>query len=403
MAADMPTVAVIGGSLGGLISALVLRDAGCDVQVFERSRAPLEGRGAGIVLHPVTVRYLESRRALDLERVAASARILRYLTRGGDVLLEEEIRYLFTSYGTLYAALLERLEPDRYHLGSECVGLEEGPDRILVRLADGRAPTFDLAVGADGIHSTVRALLLPPIVPSYAGYVGWRGTLAQGDLPALAAAELPGALTYFVAPGTHALSYPIPTPEGPGVHTNWVWYRNVADGTGLDDLLTDDRGVRHDLSMPPGGVRAEHVAGLRAAAREELPTVFAELVEASPEPFVQVIVDIGVPRMALGRACLVGDAAFALRPHIAAGTAKAAADAHALGEAIAASGGDVLRALAAWEPDRLRLGRAALHRARRVGDRVQIEAKYRPGDREMAFGLFAPGDQNFPQLMPEGR
>src|SRR3990170_1571927 len=152
--------------------------------------------------------------------------------------------------------------------------------------------------------------------------------------------------------------------------------------------------------MPPGGVRAEHVAGLRAAAREELPTVFAELVEASSEPFVQVIVDIGVPRMALGRACLVGDAAFALRPHIAAGTAKAAADAHAMGEAIAASGGDVLRALAAWEPGQLRLGRATLERARWVGDRVQIEGTYRPGDPEMAFGLFTPGDQNFPHLGP---
>ena len=57
MAGGAPRVGIVGGSLGGLITALQLRDVGCDVQVFERSPVPLEGRGAGIVLHPVTVRY----------------------------------------------------------------------------------------------------------------------------------------------------------------------------------------------------------------------------------------------------------------------------------------------------------------------------------------------------------
>lgn len=398
MGHDGPRVAVVGGSLGGLISALVLRDAGCEVEVFERSRAPLEGRGAGIVLHPVTVRYLEAHRALDLERVAASARLLRYLTREGDVLLEEEIRYLFTSYATLYAALVERLEPERYHLGSECVGLDQEPDGAVVKLADGRIPRFDLVVGADGIHSTVRGLLFPEVEPVYAGYVGWRGTLPESDLPARARAGLLGALTYFVTKGTHILSYPIPVGDHgrSGRLVNWVWYRNVAKGAELDDLMTDRNGVRREMSLPPGSVRAPHVDALRAAARASLPPAFADLVEVTSEPFVQVIVDIGVPRMVVGRACLVGDAAFALRPHVAAGTAKAAADAHALGEAVAEAGGDVGEALRRWEPGQLELGRRALDRARDVGTRVQIEGTYRPGDPDVAFGLFAPGDQNFP-------
>ena len=393
---------MIGGSIGGLISALVLRDTGCEVQVFERSKFPLEGRGAGIVLHPVTVRSLGADRSLVLERVAAPASVLRYLTREGEVLLEEGIRYRFTSYASLYAALLERLEPERYHLGSECVALEQERDRVIVRLAGGGASAFDLVVGADGIHSTVRGLLFPRIFPAYAGYVGWRGTLPEDGLPPRAEAGLLGALTYFVAPGTHVLSYPIPAAERgtTGRLTNWVWYRNVPEGPPLEDLMTDATGIRHDMSLPPGSVRREHVAALRRAAGDELPPAFADLVAASPEPFVQVIVDIGVPRMVGGRVCLIGDAAFALRPHIAAGTAKAAADAHALGEAIGAHRGDVPAALAAWEPGQLALGRAALARARRVGTRVQIEGTYRPGDPEMAFGLFAPGDQSFPHLEP---
>jgi 2-polyprenyl-6-methoxyphenol hydroxylase-like FAD-dependent oxidoreductase len=64
-------------------------------------------------------------------------------------------------------------------------------------------------------------------------------------------------------------------------------------------------------------------------------------VTATSEPFVQAVFDIEVPRMAFGRVCLLGDAAFALRPHIAAGTAKAAADGWALAQALDEARGDV--------------------------------------------------------------
>ncbi len=388
---------MIGGSLGGLIAALVLRDAGCDVTVYERSRAPLQGRGAGIVLHPETVRYLEVNRLLDLDRVSSSTRVLRYLTREGDVLLDQPVRYLFTSYATLYSALVGFLDPERYRLGRELAGLEHEGDRIVARFADGGVVEPDLLVGADGIHSTVRAGLFPEVVPEYAGYVGWRGTLEASAMHRRSA-SLVGPLTYFVMPDSHILSYAIPRgDEGrEGTSMNWVWYRNVAPGAALDRLMTDRTGVRHDLSLPPGAANDVDVEALRAAGEAQLPPQLAALVTGSPEPFVQVIVDVEVPRMAMRRVCLVGDAAFALRPHIAAGTAKAAADAHALGEGIEAAGGDVHNALAAWEGPALSLGRAAVARARKIGDRVQFEGTYRPGDPEVMFGLREPGDSNFP-------
>src|SRR5262249_52024309 len=77
----------------------------------------------------------------------------------------------------------------------------------------------------------------------------------------------------------------------------------------------------------------------------ELHPRFAELVRATAEPFVQVIVDVTVPRMAVGRTCLAGDAAFVARPHAAAATAKAAADALALADALGARPGDTDTAL----------------------------------------------------------
>lgn len=392
-------MAVIGGSLGGLIAALQLRDAGCDVQVFERSPVPLEGRGAGIVLHPVTTRYFEEHGLLDLGRVSSSASTLRYLTAQGEVLLEEPIAYRFTSYATLYAALVDFLEPERYHLGRDLVGLGQDADGVDARFADGGTERADLVVGADGIRSTVRGLLFPELAPAYAGYVGWRGTLGSDRLPQASAAQLAGVLTYHVGDRTHVLSYEIPAPAGIGRSMNWVWYRNVPDGEPLRRLLTDRHGVVHDLSLPQGGVADEHLRELRDAAGS-LPPAFRELVRATPDPFVQVIVDLEVPAMVRGRVCLVGDAAFALRPHVAAGTAKAAADARALAEAIAATGGAVPDALAAWEPAQLALGRETTRRTREVGERSQVSGTFRPGDPEVAFGLHRPKDHDFPRDVP---
>jgi 2,6-dihydroxypyridine 3-monooxygenase len=96
--------------------------------------------------------------------------------------------------------------------------------------------------------------------------------------------------------------------------------------------------------------------------------------------------------MATGRVCLVGDAAFAARPHAAAGTAKAAANAWALAEAMAAAHGDVEHALQNWEPQQLALGRNLVERARDIGNRSQFESRsWLPGDPSLIFGLYGPG------------
>jgi 2,6-dihydroxypyridine 3-monooxygenase len=374
------------------MTGLQLRDVGCEVDIFERSPVPLEGRGAGIVLHPVTTRYFEDHGLLDLGRVSSSARTLRYLTATGDTLLEEPIVYRFTSYATLYAALADFVDPSRYHLGKDLVDVSEGHADVRTRFADGGEGSFDLVVGADGIRSTVRGVLFPDLRPAYAGYVGWRGTLPERRLPARARDELRDVLTYHVGDRTHVLSYEIPA--GDGTSMNWVWYRNVPDGEVLAAVLTDRSGVRHDLSLPAGGVRDEHLDELRGSAAQ-LPPAFADLIHATPEPFVQVIVDLEVPAMVRGRVCLVGDAAFALRPHVAVGTAKAAADARALAEALETAAGDVSAALAAWEPAQLALGRATTARTRQVGERAQVTGTFRPGDPEVAFGLYRPKDGNY--------
>jgi 2,6-dihydroxypyridine 3-monooxygenase len=386
---------VVGGSLGGLTAALVLRDLGCEVDVFERSTAELESRGAGIVVLEATVRYFRERADLDVGRITTSTGFLRYLGADGAVIYEEPRRYRYSSWHGIYRALLECFGRRRYHLGRQMAGLRQRGEEVEVRFADGAAAAYDLVVCADGITSGARAALQPRALPAYAGYVAWRGTVAERRLGRDAGDLLADSIVYQVLPGGHILLYPIPALDGsvePGRRlANFVWYRNYRAGEELDDLMTDRDGVRRDITLPPGAASARHLGELRATAAARLAPQLAEVVHRTEQPFVQVIFDIEVERMAFGRVCLTGDAAFALRPHAAAGTAKAAADAWALAEALAATRGDVEAALPRWERRQLAVGRAVLERTRRNGDKSQFEGTWRPGDQELVFGLHGPG------------
>ena len=391
----MPHVGVVGGSIGGLTAALVLRDLGCEVDVFERSGTALEARGAGIGLHPMTTRYFDESVAMDAAPVEIELPWLQFLSASGERVYRERMNYRFSSWNTIYRGLARCFGESRYHLGSEVVGFGQDDRGVTVRLKDGIARTFDLLVCADGISSQARAALLPRAENRYAGYVAWRATVPESALGPSAFETLRDAITYCLLPAGHVLVYPIPSLDGtlePGRRlANLVWYHNYEEGDALDGLMTDRFGRRQALSLPPGAVRDDHVAWTREFADAHMAPAIAEILHRTPEPFVQVIHDIDVERMAFGRVALIGDAAFAVRPHAAAGTAKACADAWALGDALRDSGGDPVTALARWEPGQLALGRQLLERTRDMGDRSQLHRSWVPGDPSLRLGLYGPG------------
>lgn len=394
MTATPARVAIAGGSLGGLTTALLLRDLGHDVTIHERSTAELEQRGAGIGFLPDSARYLVDRVGTAIDAISTSTDVIRYLGRTGTVQHEITHRYHFTSWNTVYRGLLDHFGRERYLLGREVVGRDDHGTRVTVHFADGSHDDVDLLVAADGVGSTFRRQLLPTARHAYAGYVAWRGMVPEHLVDVSVAQALGDAITYYVYANSHILVYPIPGLDGdvrPGHRLiNFVWYRNYLDGDDLTDLLTDRTGTTRDISLPPGAVRADHVAELRATAVARLPEVVAEVITATEEPFLQVVYDVEIDRMAIGRTCLVGDAAFVARPHMAAGTAKAAANAWALAEAIAQHD-DIPAALAAWEPGQVALGRQLVARARRVGARSQFTGTWDPRDPDLLFRLREEG------------
>jgi 2,6-dihydroxypyridine 3-monooxygenase len=385
-------VAIVGGSIGGLTAAVLLRDLGCLVEVFERSTAELEGRGAGIVVHELSVRYLVANRIADIDSLSVASHHHVHIDAGGATIHDDHIAYRYTSWNTLYRNLLRSLGPDRYHLGSAVTALHDSGREVTVSTAAGEI-SCDLLICADGVASTARALLQPHAQPLYAGYVGWRGTVRETELSPSARSSLEDTLLYHWTGSSLILAYMIPGTKGEvraGRRlVNFVWYRNVP-ALRLSEVMTDIAGIEHSLSLPPGSVREPHLQELRQAAKA-LPPVLAELVLATAEPFIQKIVDVEVDSMAFGRICLLGDAAFTARPHTAAGTAKAAADAWALAEALRTHG-KVGAALAAWESRQLSVGRQLVARARDLGERSQVRAGWRPDDPYQRFGLWAPGD-----------
>jgi 2,6-dihydroxypyridine 3-monooxygenase len=386
---------VVGGSIGGLTTALLLKRLGFTVDIFERTPDNLDGRGGGIVLQPATLRWFSECSDQNPEDVSTSTRWVQYLDQSNEILHRDETPWRYTSWGTFYRALLRDFGDDGYHLGEYACGFQQDADGVDVRFVSGRRERADLVVLADGISSSNRKRIDPNAELEYSGYIGWRGMVPESELSPNTFDLLGNSLSYSVAPLTHINLYPIPGERGErevgSRLINYVWYRNVQAGADLDEFMTDKRGFLGKVSVLPGQVQDRLVEDMRAAAGQLLAPAAAEVVTRTKQPFIQAVWDLKTRQMAKGRVAMVGDSASAARPHAAAGTAKAAANAWALHDALAASGGDIAGALRNWEPDQLDLGNQVVDRVTAMGSRSQIHSTWTPGDPDLRFGLHGPG------------
>ncbi|CAM5482562.1 FAD-dependent monooxygenase [Eoetvoesiella caeni] len=177
-----PRIAIIGGGLGGSTAGVSLQRAGFDVQVYEQA-AEIQRVGAGIQLQANTMRVLA---ALDLDKPIrdAGVPISRWQSRvwdTGDIIFEPKglSDWVVVHRADLLNVLLRALKPGTLHSRKRLEGLDQKSGCVNLMFTDGTSAEADIVVGADGINSRVRELLLGAESPQYSGYIAYRSIFSS--------------------------------------------------------------------------------------------------------------------------------------------------------------------------------------------------------------------------------
>lgn len=373
-------IAIVGGGLGGLAAALLLRRAGFEPIVYEQ--APALGEvGAGIVVAPNMVRPLA---ALGLAerlpefavRLEAAWEFRRW--QDGRVLfvqpMGEECLRLYGAHcyvahrADLLALLNAALPAEALKLDQRCVDLRDGAQAAQLRFAhrDGRQTMVeaDVVIGADGIHSAVRAAVVPEVEARFSGLCAFRCLVPAAAAPKMA---LRPVQTLWLGAGRHFVHYPISggrlvnvvaiVPAGQWRTESWT-----ADGA-IGDLRQEFEGW--DLRV-------------------------LQLIDSATETKRWALYDRRpLARWSAGRIGLLGDAAHAMLPFFAQGAAQAIEDAVVLVACLRqVAAADVADALRRYES--IRRPRASevqlMSRGREVRNHLPDGPAQRERDRELANG-----------------
>ena len=156
---------VVGGSVGGLFAALLLRTLGWEVDVFERATDDLAGRGAGIGTRPELFNIL-NRCGVEVDlSMGVEVYSRKFMERDGRVSGEYEVPSTNSAWDRVYQPLKQAFPKERFHAGRAVRRIETAAGHATAVFDDGARLTADLIIAADGVHSTVRPQLFPESQP----------------------------------------------------------------------------------------------------------------------------------------------------------------------------------------------------------------------------------------------
>ena len=331
-------VSVVGAGLGGLTAAAALLQRGFDVTVYEQA-GELGEIGAGVQLSPNAVKVL---RALGVENeaLATSFEPERHVIRSwrsGRVLSATRLKgALRDAYGAGYYGfhradlhkVLQRAVPaERVRLGVKCTGVRIHAGGAVLGFEDGSERASDVVIGADGVHSVVRAAVLGPESPRFTGNVCWRGLVPADAMPA---GEISPDMTVWFGPGASFIYYYV---RG-GRLVNWVAMCEADNWTSESWKFEGDRNE------------------VIERYQRWHPTVRA-LIEKSDRYLKWALLDRDpLPRWSQGPVTLLGDAAHPMLPYLAQGACMAIEDGYAVAASLAHRPDDVAGALADYDAAR---------------------------------------------------
>jgi 2-polyprenyl-6-methoxyphenol hydroxylase-like FAD-dependent oxidoreductase len=210
------SLAIVGAGMGGLAAAATLRQAGFDIHVYEQAGA-FARVGAGIQMMPNSMKVLRGigveaplRRVAfqpysHLNRESDSGRVMRELPMPEDLF---GAPYLCMHRADLHDALLSTLPREILHLDKKLVGLDQPASRVSscveLHFADGTRAQADAVVGADGVHSAVRDIIIGPDMPIHGGRIAYRGVFSSALLNGL---DLGPSRTKWWGPDRHIVIY----------------------------------------------------------------------------------------------------------------------------------------------------------------------------------------------------
>ena len=367
---------IVGGGIGGLTTALMLRARGIDCELYEQADTIRE-LGVGINTLPHAIRELAQLGLLDkLDAAAIRTFELFYMTRHGQQVWHEK-RGLDAGHdvpqfsihrgrlqGVIHQAVIERLGAETIRTGCRLGSFSQDEGGVNAFFFDRNGAHIhtargDILIGADGIHSKVRQMLFPEEGPPvWNGLMLWRGAR---DWPAFLTGR-----SMIIAGGLNAKAvvYPIAEGTSPATRlTNWAVLVKIGDGSAPPPRREDwSRLGNRDELMP-------HVASF------SIPQVdFAALVAATPEFWEYPCCDRdALPYWSSGRVTLLGDAAHPMYPVGSNGASQAILDARCLADLLARSE-HPRQALMAYEKQRLPMTADIVASNRRGGPEGVIDA-----------------------------
>jgi salicylate hydroxylase len=334
-------IAVIGGGIGGLTAAVALRQAGFAVEVYEQA-PELTEVGGGINMGPNATRILRRlglAEGLDREGVRPAGthqrrwRDGRTLQRAPLNPLCEELYgapHMTLHRADLLAVIASGFPAEHIHLSHRLVGLAGCGDGTEAWFENGARISADILVGADGIHSAVRAALFGEEEPRFAGCVAYRGLV---PVERIADLGLEIGSQSWVGPGAHLVHYFVSR----GRLLNFVGW------TEHDTWNREDWTDRATIERALAAFDGWHPQVQRIIGAAETCFIWA-LFDREP-----------LPRWSVGHTTLLGDACHPMYPFMGQGAAQAIEDGATLAACLAAGAGDPAEALRQYE--RLRLPR----------------------------------------------